>query len=248
MARIRKLDENTAERLLSGALQPDDVPPGYAGVAHLLDAARPTTVPSSPPTALLAALAEGAANSTTPRRKSMLAQLFSAKVATLAVGALAVSATGAAAATGNLPPAAQDRVAAVADHVGLELPTSASQTAKDVHDVLSDDSLTGKDKGKAVSDAAKGDHATTGDDKSADAKQTAEDKKADAEDKADAGKANAANHPSAPTGTPADAPVATPNDGGTTTADDSSATGTDTAGAETDAPAQGSANADSHRP
>ena len=37
--RIVPLDADTAERLLSGRLDPDDAPPGYAEVARLLQAA-----------------------------------------------------------------------------------------------------------------------------------------------------------------------------------------------------------------
>lgn len=253
MARIGRLDDTTAERLLSGVMQPDDTPPGFAGVAHLLNAARPTAAASAAPRQILDALVEAVDTPNTPRRKSMLAQLLSAKVATLAVGALAVSATGAAAATGNLPDAAQNRVAAIAENVGVTLPTSTSQTAKDVRKVLDDDSLSGRAKGEAVSDAAKGDHGTTGEEKSADARATAEENKAAAEEKkaaaevkADAGKANAPEHPAAPTDPAADTPAATPNEGGTGAANEASERGAATAEDRTDAATAGSEN--SRRP
>ena len=43
------LDADTADRLLAGAVLPEDAPPGYAGVASLLAAARPNDPGSWPP-------------------------------------------------------------------------------------------------------------------------------------------------------------------------------------------------------
>jgi hypothetical protein len=44
-ALIDALDDNTAERLVRGRVSPDDAPPGYAGVARVLQAAAGPAVP-----------------------------------------------------------------------------------------------------------------------------------------------------------------------------------------------------------
>ena len=56
---------------------------------------------------------------------------LSAKTA-LVAATVALSATGAAAATGDLPDAAQDGLARAASHVGVNLPESASDRAREV--------------------------------------------------------------------------------------------------------------------
>jgi hypothetical protein len=100
------------------------------------------------------------------RRKSMLSTLFASlgvKVAAAATAAV-VTAGGAAAATGALPDPVQQAVANAAEKVGVSLPNPEDEKAEaseddkrvddDVRTVLDDDSLTGRDKGGAVSDAA----------------------------------------------------------------------------------------------
>jgi len=42
---VDPLDENTAERLVAGRVSPDDAPPGYAGVARVLQAAAAPAAP-----------------------------------------------------------------------------------------------------------------------------------------------------------------------------------------------------------
>ena len=101
------LDDNTADRLLAGRLDPADAPPGYARVARLLAAA---TAPATPDELAgeLAAVAEFAAvvRSTpptpVPRRASMPSKLLSLKAAGAALVAV-LSIGGIAAATGLLP-------------------------------------------------------------------------------------------------------------------------------------------------
>ena len=41
---IGTIDEDTTDRLLAGRIHPDDAPPGYAGVARILQADTPRAV------------------------------------------------------------------------------------------------------------------------------------------------------------------------------------------------------------
>ena len=59
----------------------------------------------------------------------MLPRILAVKVAAIAV--VALSATAAAAATGSLPDAAQDGLAPAAQHVGINLPSSANDHARE---------------------------------------------------------------------------------------------------------------------
>ena len=59
----------------------------------------------------------------------MLTRIVMTKAAAVAV--VALSATGAAAATGNLPDAAQDGFAHAAQHIGINLPSSANDKARE---------------------------------------------------------------------------------------------------------------------
>lgn len=114
------------------------------------------------------------------RRRSMIAGLLAPLWAKIAVAAgAAVLATGGLAAADVLPQPAQDAVASAAERIGLELPSSedgeeveaveeegpedegsppehaeGKSVSEDVHAVLEDDSLEGRDKGEAVADAA----------------------------------------------------------------------------------------------
>jgi len=96
------LDQVTAERLLDGRLDRRTVPPDYAVVLDLLDAAR---APAAP-TELAgegAALASFRARHRHPtRRPRVLSKLLTVKAAVVAVSALSVAGA-AAAATGSLP-------------------------------------------------------------------------------------------------------------------------------------------------
>ena len=119
------IDDSTAERLLSGRLSPDDAPPGYAGLAGMVQAATGPTIPAELASELRVVAAGVAAvrsAHTTPRRKSMLTKLLSAKVAAIAVTAVLATAGAAAAATGTLPAPAQTTVSNTAAHVGISVP------------------------------------------------------------------------------------------------------------------------------
>jgi hypothetical protein len=114
------LDDWTAERLLCGALPPDDAPPGYGGVATLLRSARTeartaTSIRAEDTIAAMVAATRAHAIAVVPRRRGM-----KAKVATAAsAGLLALSG---ATAAGALPSAAQQQVSTVLAKVGIGVP------------------------------------------------------------------------------------------------------------------------------
>ncbi len=138
MRQYLPLDEWTADRLLAGLVDPDDAPPGYAGLALALGQARgpveagelagrerivaavaAAVVDASPPTTI----------STSPRRRPMISRLLATKVAAATI-TTALLATGAAAATGSLPAPVQGIVSDAADNVGVNLPDAPSTKAE----------------------------------------------------------------------------------------------------------------------
>ncbi len=127
------IDDTTADRLLSGALSPEDTPPGYAGVAGVIRAATGPAAPdelASQSWVIAAAAAEVHSAPTirpTIRRKPMLSKLLSAQAAGVAAAALLGAAGVAAAATGNLPSSAQSAVSSALSHVDLSIPRPSNQ-------------------------------------------------------------------------------------------------------------------------
>jgi len=120
------LDDDSAARMLQGLVHADDAPPGYGAVAGLLAAAaRPVAVDedagAATVSAMVEAIREGAPVPQTSRRKSMLTKLLAGK-ALAALGVVALTASGAAAATGSLPTPVQSAVSGAASHVGVNLP------------------------------------------------------------------------------------------------------------------------------
>jgi len=113
------LDDWTAERLLRGALPPDDAPPGYGAVATLLEAARTevrtttATATDGMVTAMVAAVRRGGV---VPRGRRTRAKVAAAASA----GVLALS--GGMAAAGALPSTAQQQVSRALAKVGIEVP------------------------------------------------------------------------------------------------------------------------------
>jgi hypothetical protein len=124
------IDQDTADRLLAGRLDPADAPPGYAEVARVLAAA---AAPASPreldgEAAAMAAFAserlarQGAGSHSAPRRRHLGSRLA---VVAVAVGVLMVGGV-AAATTGTLPPPAQrlvDSVSRTAHHLEPRSPS-----------------------------------------------------------------------------------------------------------------------------
>lgn len=96
-------------------------------VAALLDAAAADLPAAQADAGLLATLAEAVSAGTSavpvpsPRRKSVLGKVITAKVAAIA-GVLILTGGVASAATGTLPDPAQDAASSVADVVGLDIP------------------------------------------------------------------------------------------------------------------------------
>ncbi len=103
------LDDDSADRLLAGRLDPADAPPGYAEVAAVMAAA---TAPGSPhelagATSVLEAFRAADPRPVPSRRAHMLVKLLTAKAAAAAVSAVLLAGGVAAAATGSLPDPAQ---------------------------------------------------------------------------------------------------------------------------------------------
>lgn len=170
------LDEDSAARLLQGAVHPDDAPPGYASVADLLaTAASLPAVGEDAGAATIAAMVEAVRNCDpvpvpeTGGRKSVLGKLFAGK-ALAAIATVALTAGGAAAATGTLPAPVQGAVADAVSHIGIDLPDnhnnhphgkaagdSADNDANDATTSTTGGSEGGDNEGTgAVDDAGKG--------------------------------------------------------------------------------------------
>ena len=127
------IDDTTAERLLSGAVPPEDAPPGYAGLAGIIQAATgpavlaelagEQAVVSAGVAAVRSALT---IDPTMPRRTSMLTRMRSAQVAVAAAAMLLGAAGAAAAATGTLPAGVQSTVSDGLAHVNISVPSGSS--------------------------------------------------------------------------------------------------------------------------
>jgi hypothetical protein len=127
-----ELDSDTAERMLGNRVAPDDAPPDYREVARLLQAANTEAQPHAvKDDAIVGAMVDAIVSPPLEtKRKHMLTRIVTAKA--LAVGAVvALTATGAAAATGSLPDNAQHGLAQAAQHVGINLPDTANHHARE---------------------------------------------------------------------------------------------------------------------
>jgi hypothetical protein len=128
------IDEESAQRLLSGNVEPDDAPPGYAYVAALVRVAQASAAADetlrrdTDISALTAALGVPATASTTPEGTRMISKRFVTKALAIAIPALALTATGAAAATGSLPTPAQSALHGAFVHVGVSVPSGGPST------------------------------------------------------------------------------------------------------------------------
>ena len=126
--RAELLDDPTAERLLRGQVDPDDAPPGYAGVAGVLRAAAAELVvtDSSAEDQAVAAFAATAwvrdASPVEPKRRFVVPiPSMRNKVAAVAAG-LGLALTGGLSAAGALPGAAQDVAHDVLGTMGISVP------------------------------------------------------------------------------------------------------------------------------
>ncbi len=129
--RPHRLDPSTAERLLSGGLSPDDAPPGYVGVAHVLGAAATGLGAdgSARDAATVAAMQAAALGHLTPttihKGKRMNSKALTMKAAAASAAVLLGAGT-AAAATDSLPQGAQNAAAMVLAKVGITVPNDHS--------------------------------------------------------------------------------------------------------------------------
>ncbi len=164
MRRLR-LDEDTQDRLLAGRVDPDDAPPGFSEVAHVLAAAaseeRAGLVHEAEHVALAIGLVKGASAASTPspgRSRTMRSWSRRVKIGGLVlVGALAGS-TGLAAA-GVLPDAAQDAFSDVLERVGITVPASEdhpASTGEEISEIATTTESTGVEKGAEISSVASG--------------------------------------------------------------------------------------------
>ncbi|GAC1598258.1 MAG: hypothetical protein NVS3B21_23610 [Acidimicrobiales bacterium] len=132
--RRNPLDDRTADRLLSGAVTSEDAPSGYAGVAALLQQARTGSAggvlarDATTVAAMSSVVLAHPVPVSTPRGKTMLTKILTAKVAAAAAVGL-LSATGAAAATNTLPTSAQSTVSDVLSNVGISVPSPNASSA-----------------------------------------------------------------------------------------------------------------------
>jgi hypothetical protein len=126
------LDRDTADRLLSGSVAPDDAPPGYAGVAGLLrSCARPLPLDDARERTTILAMtqrirsrpAEPSVSGRAAAGRSLRLKLVAA-----GVGALLVSTSGLAFA-GGLPAPAQRIAHTVFASIGLDIPTPEAPTS-----------------------------------------------------------------------------------------------------------------------
>jgi hypothetical protein len=238
------LDLDTADRLLTGAVAPEDAPPGYAGVARMLDVA--SAEPSydelgreAEIVALIAATVRSSphTDSSSPRRSFMPFALSRPRL-TAALVAAGLACSAGLASAGALPGAAQQVASDMLAKVGISVPGSNEHAndhpslrgrsavehatagkGSDISELATTTELSGVEKGAAISTAASNGKSQAGQN----------------------GSASAAS--SAP-----QARVPTPNGGGTGTADTASdgksSSGTATANEASDgASAAGSGNA-----
>ena len=134
--RPHRLDERTADRLLAGAVSPDDAPPGYAGVAHLLDAAGTPALEgegAGRQAATVAAMQSAVLGRLVPLpdpegKRNMISKALTVKAAA-AAAVVVLGAGSAAAATGSLPGPVQNTTAHLLSHVGLDVPTTHAPNA-----------------------------------------------------------------------------------------------------------------------
>jgi len=225
--RRRPLDDDTADRLLSGLIEPDDAPPGYTDVASMLRAvAAPATseeLAGERETVAAAArtvrIQHESSLAPATRRSPVRGRFFRAKVAGLVVAGTLAGTTGLAFA-GVLPDAAQNAAATVLSKVGIAIPATndnPASTGSEISSIATTTASPGVAKGAEISSTASGGMSQAGQHGSA------------------GGKASSTPVP----------PVATPNPGGTGTADTASGGASDLGTATANDASQGHSSAGS---
>jgi hypothetical protein len=229
------LDLDTADRLLGGAVSPEDAPPGYANVARLLESAavEPTADELFRETEMVAMIAAAVRSSSSlhsmsPKRAFMPFALSRPRIAAVFV-AVTLACTAGLASAGSLPGAAQDIASAMLAKVGISVPgpnqhAGTHPSVRRSSDDASLDAATGSEIGELAMTTD-----LTGLARGAAISSEASD-----------GKSQAGQHGSASGGS---APVDTPNSGGTGTADTASG-GRSSEGTSTADAASGGASSD----
>ena len=158
---IGTIDEDTTDRLLAGRIHPDDAPPGYAGVARILQAAGslPRSEHLSREAELVAAAREvmglrappggGAGGSRTRPRRALAGLIVTG--ALLGIPGLA--------AANALPDPAQHAVSRVLDKVGISVPGNEdhpASTGQEISNIATTTNSIGVAKGAEISTAASG--------------------------------------------------------------------------------------------
>jgi hypothetical protein len=119
----RRLDRDTAERMLDGAVAPADAPPGFEAVAELLRAAGagPGDGPASAATGM----------DPRARRRSMLSPVpLGRRLSSIALAAAALTAMTGAAYAAGLPATATATASSVLDTLGIAAPRPAGHRAR----------------------------------------------------------------------------------------------------------------------
>jgi hypothetical protein len=172
------LDLDTADRLLAGAVLPEDAPPGFAQVAQVLEAASAEPTPDelareAKDVAMVVAAVQlsSSTRSMSPRRSFMPFALSRPRI-TAAFVAAALACTAGLASAGSLPGAAQDIASTMLAKLGVSVPgpndhagthpsvrgksgaPSDPVTRSDIADLATTTELTGVDKGAVISGAA----------------------------------------------------------------------------------------------
>jgi hypothetical protein len=222
------LDTNTADRLLAGAVPPEDAPPGYAEVARLLEALTLEATPEdfvreAETVAIVSAAVRSSrdSHSASPRRSFMPFALSRPRMTAALIAAVVACSAGLASA-GAFPGAAQDVASAMLAKVGISVPgpndnagTHPGERGKSSSTrpaATSDEPAPTAGKGGAISDLARA------------TELEAIDKGAAVSTAASEGKSHAGQHRPGSEGSAqaGSAPVATPHSGGTGTADTAS--------------------------
>jgi hypothetical protein len=169
------LDRDTLERLLAGRIDPDDAPPGYAGVAQVLAAA---IAPANPAdltheaehvaaARMLVTQRSPASGRSHGRSKQMRPNGYRLKVVGLVALGTLLGTSGLAAA-GVLPDAAQDVLSNVLDRVGISVPTAdhpagsvpagehPASSGEQISEIATTTDSTGVGKGADISSIASG--------------------------------------------------------------------------------------------
>jgi hypothetical protein len=132
MTRMPRPDADTADRLLTGRLAPDDAPPGYSRVAALLSSAAAPDQGSADPSQLreLVDAVRTSRPASDSRRHHMLGKVLTMKAA-VAAGVLTLGVATAGAVTGTLPTPVQNGAHDLFAHAGVTIPNGDEVTTND---------------------------------------------------------------------------------------------------------------------